>query len=281
MSEKPSILPASMRFEGSVECDADFVVLGTLVGDVVVDGALVVEEGGTLIGPARARTIVIRGTLRGDATAREIVRIEASARLEGDAIAPKVQVQEGARIRGRIEPVQDGAPRVVRPKRAKAVRPATVVKVPEKASVDRSEWSNPGTLPPPAVPAEVPTEAKRKAATSKKPLTRAEPTLVGAPVAELLAEATPERARRRTPAPPIEIPEPEPAFVEPTETKPVVVAPAVVVSPPAVVVAPPPPAPVVHAPAPAPVPQRRRPPVPRIPAIRRVEAKRREGRDES
>ena len=280
MSEKPSILPRAMRFDGDIECDADFVVLGTVVGELVIEGALVVEEGGTVVGPARARTIVIRGTFRGDATARESVRIESSAKLEGDAIAPKVQVQEGARIRGRIEPVHDGAPRVVRAKRAKAVRAFPVAKAPAPTATAATEWSNPGTLPPP--PAAPRAEERPLRAAAKRTLVRAEPTLVGAPVADLLAEADSVRAKKRPLPEPIAVPE---SPREELPTAPQVVVAEMIAVPIAPEAAPvPAPAP---APAPAPIavappaPVRRRPPVPRVPAIRRVEAKRREGVDKS
>lgn len=111
---RPSVLPDGMKLVGDVEGEGDLAVLGTIEGDVRVDGALVVEVSGVVKGQAHARTLVVRGVLVGDGSAADTVRVEPGGRMVGDARAPRVNIIEGALLRGRVEMNGDAVPQVVR-----------------------------------------------------------------------------------------------------------------------------------------------------------------------
>ncbi len=111
---RPSVLPDGMKLVGDVEGEGDLAVLGTIEGDVRIDGALVVEASGVLKGHAHARSLIVRGVLVGDGSAVDTVRVEPGARMVGDARAPRVSIIDGALFRGRVEMSGDAPPRVVR-----------------------------------------------------------------------------------------------------------------------------------------------------------------------
>jgi len=104
---KPSVLPGGMKLVGDVGGDEDLVVFGVVEGEVHVDGALVVEAGGSVRGNVEARTVSVRGVVVGDAHAREAIRVDDGGRMVGDLHAPRVNIVKGARFRGQVHMTGD------------------------------------------------------------------------------------------------------------------------------------------------------------------------------
>ncbi|MEZ4340934.1 MAG: polymer-forming cytoskeletal protein, partial [Sandaracinaceae bacterium] len=114
--------------------------------------------------------VVVRGVLHGNASAKAAVRVEPSATVVGDVSAPRVNIVEGARVRGRVtmtgEPL---VPQAVRRRR-------------------RGEGSSAGQVAAEPAPAPAaPTPAPAPAA----------PTPAPAPPAEAREELAPKVRRRR------------------------------------------------------------------------------------
>lgn len=114
---RTSVLPAGVTLVGAIEGAGDLVVAGTVEGPIELEGGLVIEEGGRVDGDVSVTTLIVRGVLTGDAAARETIRLEGSAMVVGDAVAPRVHIVDGARVRGRVR--MNGEPMV-----PKAVRRA-------------------------------------------------------------------------------------------------------------------------------------------------------------
>lgn len=109
MSTIGSRLPRGVVLEGSVRGQGDLRVAGEILGPIEIDGHLVIEEGGVVRGEVRARTLTIAGTLEGNATALELVRLEPGARMTGDARAERVSAAQGALLKGRVRTSQERA----------------------------------------------------------------------------------------------------------------------------------------------------------------------------
>ncbi|HJL37009.1 MAG TPA: polymer-forming cytoskeletal protein [Polyangiaceae bacterium LLY-WYZ-15_(1-7)] len=110
--KKASVIPSGVTLVGDIEGDTDLVVFGRVEGPIHVGGALVVEESGVVRGHVRARTVTVRGVLKGDAYGDEAVRVDGGAKLVGDLTAPRVQVVPGARFRGEVHVGSVGEPRL-------------------------------------------------------------------------------------------------------------------------------------------------------------------------
>lgn len=126
---KPSVLPSGMKLVGDVTGEDDFIVFGTVEGEVAIDGAVVVETSGTVRGNVQGRTVTVRGVIIGDASAAEAIRVDDGGRMVGDVHAPRVNIVKGARFRGHVHMTggrTDTAPRIdalARPRRARSVDP--------------------------------------------------------------------------------------------------------------------------------------------------------------
>jgi len=122
---RTSVLPAGVTLVGAIEGAGDLVIAGTVEGPIELDGGLVIEEGGRVHGDVSVTTLIVRGVLSGDASAQETIRLEGSAMVVGDAVAPRVHIVDGARVRGRVrmngEPM---VPKAVRRPRRPAEEPA-------------------------------------------------------------------------------------------------------------------------------------------------------------
>lgn len=108
--KKPSVLPEGVTLAGAIEGDTDLVIRGRVEGPVRVGGILLIDESGVVRGHVHARSLTVRGVLKGNAFGDEIVRIEASARVIGDLTAPRVRVVRGARFRGQVHMGEVGEP---------------------------------------------------------------------------------------------------------------------------------------------------------------------------
>jgi cytoskeletal protein CcmA (bactofilin family) len=92
-----------IRIHGTIEGDEDLVVRGRVEGAVRIAGKVTVEPGGWLQADVEAREVAILGTVRGNVTARESIEVARTARMIGDAVAPRVTIVAGAGFRGRVE----------------------------------------------------------------------------------------------------------------------------------------------------------------------------------
>jgi cytoskeletal protein CcmA (bactofilin family) len=106
---KTSVLPAGARLMGEIEGRGDLLVAGHVEGPISVEGTVTIDEGAEVRGDVQATAIVVRGLLVGAATAKESVRVEPSGTVVGDARAPRVNIIDGARFRGRVQMTGDAS----------------------------------------------------------------------------------------------------------------------------------------------------------------------------
>lgn len=94
---------AGVTIRGRVHGALSLQVAGRIEGEVSLDGALTVLSGGEVTADVSASEVVVQGTLTGNVTSTERVRIEAGGRLIGDVRTPRLSVAEGATLRGAID----------------------------------------------------------------------------------------------------------------------------------------------------------------------------------
>jgi cytoskeletal protein CcmA (bactofilin family) len=90
-----AIIKGQLHFEKGLQ------LLGKVEGEIESAGQLVIGDGATLTGDAKAGTIRLDGKVKGNLTAESRVQLSASARLEGDLCTARLEVAEGAVLVGR------------------------------------------------------------------------------------------------------------------------------------------------------------------------------------
>jgi cytoskeletal protein CcmA (bactofilin family) len=105
----------SVIFIGSLISSEDMTIDGHVEGSIeVLDQALTVGPDADIRADIKAKIVTIHGTVIGNIRAGAKVDICATARIEGDLIAPCIVIADGAVVCGRIDTVteQSDAPKL-------------------------------------------------------------------------------------------------------------------------------------------------------------------------
>src|ERR1041385_3608527 len=140
-----SVIGQGTVVRGNVRGDGSIEIYGRVDGNVIVSGDVTLGENGSIRGDVSGVRISIGGAVTGDLTGAEAILIERAAQVAGDVTAPRIGIEEGARVRGAVqteEPGGTGSTRSAEPRRAP--RPAT-----ENRAGDAPRASAPRPLPAP------------------------------------------------------------------------------------------------------------------------------------
>jgi cytoskeletal protein CcmA (bactofilin family) len=94
----------SVVIKGDLKAQEDLTIEGRVNGKVELDhNVLTIGENGKLQAEALAKVVVVMGNVTGNITATETISVRETASVEGDLVAPKVGISEGASFRGTID----------------------------------------------------------------------------------------------------------------------------------------------------------------------------------
>jgi cytoskeletal protein CcmA (bactofilin family) len=102
-----SVVCKGISINGQVTGSEDLQIDGEVKGTVDLPSSKVmVGPEGKVAGNIQAREIVVRGQLKGNLRASERIFVGQTARWEGDSVSPRVAIEEGAIVSGKIDVVQ-------------------------------------------------------------------------------------------------------------------------------------------------------------------------------
>ena len=88
------------------------MIEGELQGKISLTSAKVtVGSSGRVQADVEANDILVEGSLTGNLKAKDSLRLGASSRVEGSILTPRVAIEDGARLRGKVEMVRAGESR--------------------------------------------------------------------------------------------------------------------------------------------------------------------------
>lgn len=96
-----------MRVVGDCDADGAIRIEGTVQGDVRAGKAVVVGKEGLVEGDIFTQDAVVAGTVRGVLRAESRLELQATSRIEGEVIAGRIQLEEGAVLNGSVQMGQD------------------------------------------------------------------------------------------------------------------------------------------------------------------------------
>ena len=97
-----SIIAADLRVEGQLRSTGIVRIEGTVIGNLQIDGQVIVADGGLVEGDIDANESVIAGEVRGSIVSSERIELRATAMVRGNLSAPRLAVQEGGVVEGRL-----------------------------------------------------------------------------------------------------------------------------------------------------------------------------------
>ena len=101
-AEYGTILGPDARFKGEFSFDSSAKVLGRVEGSITSKGKLLIAAGATCKANVTANEVAIEGFIEGNVEATERVEIKAKGRINGDIIASRMTMGDGATIDGHV-----------------------------------------------------------------------------------------------------------------------------------------------------------------------------------
>jgi cytoskeletal protein CcmA (bactofilin family) len=102
-SASKNLLNSDVEIKGNLKFSGELTFDGRLEGDVQTDGALNMGDNATITGNINAQSVLARGKINGNISAKEKVEIKARTELFGDIRAAKLVIEEGVTFVGKIE----------------------------------------------------------------------------------------------------------------------------------------------------------------------------------
>ena len=103
-SDRTAIIGRGVSISGDVTADSNLRVEGRVEGrSIESDHDVEVSESGKVVASVSGRNVRIAGEVTGDIDGSEKVLISKSGRVQGNIVAPRVQLEDGALFRGSID----------------------------------------------------------------------------------------------------------------------------------------------------------------------------------
>lgn len=101
--EEMANIGKSISIKGEVTGDEDLVVEGRVDGRIELKNhQLTIGPNGDVKAEIAAKQVVVIGRIAGNVVATERVEIRETGRVDGDLVAPRLLIQEGAQVNGAI-----------------------------------------------------------------------------------------------------------------------------------------------------------------------------------
>ncbi len=98
-----SIIGPGMKVVGDCDADGAVRIEGLVQGNIRAGKAVVVGKDGLVEGDIFTQDAVIAGRVKGVIRAESRLEVQATSRLEGEVIAARMQLEEGAMVNGTIQ----------------------------------------------------------------------------------------------------------------------------------------------------------------------------------
>ncbi|MDJ0701429.1 MAG: polymer-forming cytoskeletal protein [Woeseiaceae bacterium] len=103
-SNDVAVIGSSIQINGDLRGDEDLRIEGNVSGTVELkNSALTIGKEGKVKADVYAKAIAVDGETKGDLYATDRVSVHVNARVQGNIIAPRVSIEEGAHFKGSIE----------------------------------------------------------------------------------------------------------------------------------------------------------------------------------
>ncbi len=95
-----NMISAGTLIKGDIESKGDFRIDGKVEGNLVTDGKILVGETGVFLGNITCDRCEISGAFEGKIIVKDLLSVTAGAKITGEIITGKLQVQPGAVFNG-------------------------------------------------------------------------------------------------------------------------------------------------------------------------------------
>jgi len=98
-----NVLSSDVEIKGNLKFTGELSFEGKLEGEIHTEGVLILGDTAVITGNINAQSVVVRGKVNGNITAKDKIEIKAKAELFGDLRATKLVIEEGVTYVGKTE----------------------------------------------------------------------------------------------------------------------------------------------------------------------------------
>ena len=98
-----NVLTSDVEVKGTLKFSGELTFDGKLEGDIASEGSLQLGDNAVVKGNISVASVVVRGKITGNITAKEKIDIKTKTELFGDIRAPKLVIEEGVTFVGKTE----------------------------------------------------------------------------------------------------------------------------------------------------------------------------------
>lgn len=91
-------IDAQTSIKGDLKAGGDIRIDGSLEGNLICEAKLIIGPKGRIVGDVTCKNATIEGYFKGNLTVRDLLTIQATAKVEGDVKAAKMGVLTGGQI---------------------------------------------------------------------------------------------------------------------------------------------------------------------------------------
>jgi cytoskeletal protein CcmA (bactofilin family) len=96
-----TIITTGCHFEGKLHCKGSSRIAGTVEGEIISEGMLIIEQDATIRAEMKTEEVIVHGKITGSLLARKKVELASTSRFVGDIYTPSLIIEEGAKFDGR------------------------------------------------------------------------------------------------------------------------------------------------------------------------------------
>jgi len=101
---KAAWIGGSVLVKGAVVSSEDLVIDGRVEGTIELGNhSLTIGAGAVVVADLVAKSVTIAGTVKGSVMGSAKVELKSTAKLEGDIVAPRFAMEEGALLVGKVD----------------------------------------------------------------------------------------------------------------------------------------------------------------------------------
>jgi len=108
-SETKTIISEDVEIVGSVKCSGGIQIDGKINGDLSCTGDTILGKNGSIKGNLTVNSVTLYGKLQGNITAKELIELKSSAKVNGDIRSSRLVIEDGVTFVGKSEVTPSGS----------------------------------------------------------------------------------------------------------------------------------------------------------------------------
>ena len=145
VSRAPAVIGPGILIKGDISGEEDLRIEGKVNGSIkLLNNEVSIGQSGEIMADVTAKVIRVAGRVMGDLTGKEKIILSKTGRVQGNIIAPRMLLEDGALFKGMID-MDPGEPE--KPAAKPASKPAPATKPQAKPAPASATAPNPATKP--------------------------------------------------------------------------------------------------------------------------------------